>query len=84
MLPVEYATDRKKNNCEFKSCLFSLRLGLVFPESRPLDMDLVAGGDPGLAPREGMSKVRQSWGRGKTDIKVPLKQNAAMGNWGQP
>lgn len=64
MFPVEYAADRKKNNGEFKSCLFSLRLGLVFPESRPLDMDLVAGGDPALAPRERISKVNQSCGVG--------------------
>lgn len=72
MFPVEYATDRKKNNGEFKSCLFSLCLGLVFPESKPLDMDLVAGGDPGFAPREGMNKVRQSCGGsgGRTYEKV--------------
>ena len=60
MFPVEYTTDRKKNNYVVKSCLFSLCLGLGFPKSRLTDKDLVAGSDPKLAPREGMSKVR--WG----------------------
>lgn len=64
---MEYATDRKKNNCEFKSCLFSLRLGLVFPEGRPLDMVLVVGHDPALAPREGMSKVKVGGGEAWKD-----------------
>lgn len=64
MFPVEYATDRKKNNYEFKACLVNLCLSLDFLKSRPSDKNLSTGGDPGLALREGMSKVRQSRGKG--------------------